>query len=48
MGMYSILPIACPFSKPQPRQEPWRFPPNERLGITKLARVDETGQDEVG
>src|SRR6266446_6334752 len=25
------LPIARPFSKPHPRQEPWWFPPNERL-----------------
>ena len=25
------LPIACPFSKPHPRQEPWWLLPNERL-----------------
>src|SRR5262249_14728747 len=24
-------PLACPFSKPHPRQEPWWFLPNERL-----------------
>jgi transposase len=45
MGMHSIayclLPIACPFSRPRRRQEPWWFAPNERLELTKLARVDE-------
>src|SRR6516165_1262888 len=33
-------PLACPFSKPHPRQEPWWFLPNERLKH-QAARVDE-------
>jgi hypothetical protein len=36
-ALHCPSPLACPFSKPHPRLEPWRFPPNERLGITKLA-----------
>ena len=28
--------LACPFSKPHPRQEPWWFLPNERLESTSL------------
>jgi hypothetical protein len=28
--------MSCPFSKPHPRQEPWWFPPNERLESPSL------------
>ena len=28
--------FTCPFSKPHPREEPWWFPPNERLESPSL------------